>query len=494
MRSETNSLDFTCQLSSEEMAYTEASLNHIKEEIIGSLDIFKVAKGFGLKLKKLPKNSKIRKEYGIGEETYTSNCPLCDNKSSLLLFRNNTFGCINHHRDGPYDNSMNIFRLVARLQGDSFNHYENDYEGIKKIIIKLFRLFPKELSFLKGHNLNRLYYKNYYFSQADKYYKGIEEDLEITNIERIRYIKMDHEQRETGNFNQEDYHRKNQLEKKCSELYYIIEGYKVVSAIYARKEKVDALLHGKTLSEVLGCEVADECEDCNKEFLSVSEEYEDVCVENATQYLQDELDEKNKEEERIKNEEIARKKAEKEAEEKRLQEIALAKIENPSLLLQDLILNNQEISNFFQSCNYDVICEGDSSLEIGDFGKFVVVFQVKTSTFSVVFGKNKVIEAPPKTIKDAEILTLTNNIPSGTGLHKNIIIPDGSSRFGGAQFIILPDNNIIIGGYSGDFGNVPSDIVKDCLGKIGYTVHFLGNTHYLLNGIVYRKIMQNKNN
>jgi len=46
MRSETNSLDFTCQLSSEEMAYTEASLNHIKEEIIGSLDIFKVAKGF----------------------------------------------------------------------------------------------------------------------------------------------------------------------------------------------------------------------------------------------------------------------------------------------------------------------------------------------------------------------------------------------------------------------------------------------------------------
>jgi len=103
--------------------------------------------------------------------------------------------------------------------------------------------------------------------------------------------------------------------------------------------------------------VADECEDCNKEFLSVSEEYEDVCVENATQYLQDELDEKNKEEERIKNEEIARKKAEKEAEEKRLQEIALAKIENPSLLLQDLILNNQEISNFFQSCNYDVICE-----------------------------------------------------------------------------------------------------------------------------------------
>ena len=395
-----------------------------------------MAKGLWLKLKKLPKNSKIRKDYWIGEEVYTSSCPLCGNKSSLLLSGQNKFWCINCHWNWLYENSMNIFSLVAWFQGDSFNHYESEYEWIKDIIIELFKLFPEELSFLKWHNLNRLQYQGYFFSRADEYYKWIEEDLERTHKEWIMYYQLVDEQRTAWKINQEDYKRANELERKCSKLHYIIEWYKVISDIYARKEKVDDLLHGKTISEVLWNELIDECEECNKELLDVSKKYEDACVENTIQYLQDELDAKNKEKERIKNEELARIKAEKEAEEKRLQELALAKKENPSLLLQELSLNNQERINFFKSCNFNVICEWDSSLEIWDFGKFVVVFQSKTSTFSVVFWKNKVHQAPPKTIEGAKLLTLTNNIPSWTWLHKNIIIPEWSTRFWWALFII----------------------------------------------------------
>ena len=178
------------------------------------------------------------------------------------------------------------------------------------------------------------------------------------------------------------------------------------------------------------------------------------------------------------------------------EELRIAREENPHKLLLDLgrykeelKVFSQERDTFFEACEY--VCVGEKeneSLSIGDFGKLVLVYQKESQKFFVVIGSSKSQSAPPESIEAAKSKTRTDNMPSDVGIHEDISIPDWSERFWWAQYIVLPENTILIGGQSDDYGSVPREIVEKCFESLGYSVFFLDNTQYGSIDSVYRSV------
>lgn len=273
-----NALDFSSPLSSDEEDYINISLEPIKDAINSELDLFEVVQKFGIKLRKLPKNAKERENWS-NHEIYTGDCPKCSEKWSFRVFRETqAFWCLNCHFDGEFPehgNGGEIFRFLRDrdfLQDHKFltNCGELIYSGDEGHIAELFELFPEKLAFLKWKNLNRYEYRGDYFNLADKYYPGIEADMERVNTERIKYSKIIYAPKkiwENGReCEQKLYQRFNELEKETSRLYRIIEWYKVVSEIYARREKVDEIIQMQSLVDIwLESWVPDELLEIRKE-------------------------------------------------------------------------------------------------------------------------------------------------------------------------------------------------------------------------------------
>lgn len=474
----TSTLDFTSRLDPEETKYTNVSLEYLKDSILSALDIVEVAQKLGINLQKLRKNSKEQKNYSTSN-IYVGNCPRCREKWKLRVFTQyQTFWCLSCHWEWELTDNMNIFQLLTHHDESYSDGFWMNYETNKKKIMRLFELFPKELAFLQWKNLNRYEYSWDYLSAAEGYYPWIKQDLEKVWARKHRLEKYRESLRES-----EDLKNNTILLCRSSDKIYklnrIIAGYAITSQIYSRREEVNKIVQEQSISQILWNEGIDEFTEWNIKLQTLTQNYKDSeAEESLLQFFKEEKEREEVEKKRIQDEGNVKIKAERLAEEQRIQELARAKKENPSILLNELMNASQERSEFFEKCHHDMICEWNSLLELWNFGKFVLVFQPGTLTFSVVFGKNKVESPVPSSLKDALYLTLTTNLPWGAGFHKDISIPEWSKRNGWAQYIILPENTILIGGESGDYGSVSKEIVEKCLCAQGYTVYFLDNTDY----------------
>ncbi|MDD2693853.1 MAG: hypothetical protein PHY14_02885 [Candidatus Gracilibacteria bacterium] len=525
-------LHLDCRLDPEEQEYTEASLDSVMNEIRSKIDIMELAV---IKLKMqvdtLPKDSGEYKEYLSSDGIYVADCPRCQVKGGLRIFQcQQTFGCRECNWDGDYSDQMDIFRFLIHcgVIQETFDIDENHKNGISK----LFELFPRELAHLAGRDLYQYTYSGDYFAEADKYYPGIktnyeELDWRIKNVPKRNRV----------------YEILEPLRQERGKLGSIIQSHAIVSKIYARQANIQAILFGKPISEVLGHELEDEFAEGNMKLHPFSdfdsdidpEEMDDLVAElsETDDYLEDGLNEfygKSLTEvlgdfEELETDNITTTpndttelnhfnfggldddgnwregdsgvhQEEMTEEQIRLaEELRIAREENPHKLLLDLggykdelKVFSQERDTFFESCEYTCVGEKNESLSVGDFGKLVLVYGGEQKKFSVVIGSRKSQSAPPSTIKAAKSKTYTREMPSDVGNHKDINIPSGSERFGGAQYIVLPENTILIGGQSGDYGSVPREIVEKCFESLGYSVFFLDNTEYVSIDDVYRGI------
>lgn len=487
-----STLDFSSAIRGEEKNYITISLEDVKETILCRLDIVQVAMKLWLNPHKICDGKRKQEDYFGSADIYEWDCNRCGEKWKLRIFYwNQTFWCKNCHWEWESASHLNIFALLNHWD-KSDDRFDYGYESDKRQIQQLFDLFPLELAELKWHNLNRHIYKDNFFSEAEKYSPEMEKKIKI-NEERIWRLRSNvHELQKVWTYYNEELNQQlSQLERETSTLYCITKAYAVISDIYARREAIYNIIHEKSISEVIWYEINDEYADINTELASLSETLREIIWidEFSIQLLQEEKDEEEAEKQRIQDEENAKIEADRIAEELRIQELARARIENPRILLNETISYNNEKSVFFESCEYFILMEWEKLLTEWDFGKFVVVFHSDNKTFSVIFGKNKVESAPPNSYEDAEHKTNTRNMPFGAWQHSAISIPDWSNRLWGAQYIILPNNNILIGWNSWNYWDICCEIVEKCLVQWGYKVHFLNNTTYLSLWYIYKKVL-----
>lgn len=512
-----NSLDFTLDLEPQEKEYTTVDVSQTMEAICYALEIVEVAEAIWIKLVKLPETAEDFGDY-LSKTVYMGDCPRCKfGQWQLRVFlERQTYGCRYCSWDAddePQD--RNVFEFLSYCNPSEYQ-YEDPLINIKKIR-KLLELFPEKVGPVIEANPIRYVY-DADFTLAEKYHSGMHNEITQAILDKNVLHNKKYDYSGPGLTKKED-NTLNELDTHIRSLVHIIDAHEIAPKIFARQAEVDRIIYGKSLSEVLWEDATDELTGINYDaqnawvapidsddeekigevvitFLQEEDENREA-IEAEKKAFEIELDE-NTAEGRAK---IAREQAEKtklveeaakrvateEAEKLRAQKLECTKRENPLVLLQALIETREQQESFFQGKTYDTILEWDTPLNVGDFGKLVLVFQADTSTFSVVFGKNKANFAPPATIDEAECITTTRNIPEGSWVrnHKNISIAVWAQRVGWAQYIVLPNNTILIGGDSGDYGSISHEIARKCLEKFGYTVYFLNNVTYATLEDVY---------
>jgi hypothetical protein len=118
----------------------------------------------------------------------------------------------------------------------------------------------------------------------------------------------------------------------------------------------------------------------------------------------------------------------------------------------------------------------------------VMIFNESSSTFSIVCGKRKTQSVSlPRSLHEASEQTRSSKMPADVGLHRDIAISSGSRVLWWAQYIVLPDSTLLIGGQSQDYGSICQEITRRCFSEIWFKVGFLDNANYQSISSIYRE-------
>ncbi len=295
-------------------------------------------------------------------------------------------------------------------------------------------------------------------------------------------------------FSAEDYKKLNTSKARLELLEGIINAHRIIEDIQSHREAIDRIIAGKSFKEILEPDEIDELTDINydaqNEGAGAVQDNEEQLWEEIIKLIQDEEEGKAKEQEKIANAQKEQAELDQECENLRLSMLGRARQINTAKLLLEVNENIRNQDAFFESQKYTTLFNWDSALKQWDFGKLVLVIQFEKKEFSLVFGKHKIHSVPPDNLKDAMRMTHSHHMKddSWEGLHRNIETPPVSIHLWWAQYIMLEDNLVLIGGNSRQYGSISKEIAKRCLEASGYRVHFLDNAAYQTLGDVRHRL------
>ncbi len=480
-----SALDFANKYNSEyehieEYEHIKVSLDHIVDEIKSKINILDLLNKFWIEFQRLPVNSIEWEQYGnSAKNVYTAACPKCHSESTLHIFHDKWFyGCLSCNEwEYVYDRDMNIFSLLSEIDKDVWDETHDKIQ-------RFYDLFPEKLSFLEWKHLNRYTYYWDVFDFSDKYHPDLQKEFHSLE-EEMKKVPQ-------------EYNYLEPLRQKIKPIRTILVAHRIVSQIYERKERIGATLFGKSLEEVAWYQIVDENAEWNNKLLDLLSDVRDFDdsvsdtlfpfetpeqIEKRLRELREaEAREIKQEEERVRQESERLERVE------QTKRILSVKSENLNSLFDDFSKSQTREIEFLESCTYTTHFEWDLALENGDFGKLVMIFNESTSTFSIVYGKRKTQSVPlPKLLNEASEQTRSSKMPADVGLHRDIAIPSGCRVLWWAQYIVLPDNTILIGGQSQDYGSICQEITRRCLSEILLKVGFLENANYQSISSIYRE-------
>jgi len=146
---------------------------------------------------------------------------------------------------------------------------------------------------------------------------------------------------------------------------------------------------------------------------------------------------------------------------------------------------------FFRKSRFRLFIEENRVISWWEIWKFIVLFHPYSSLFEVIVWKSRgTTNNFPSSLKEAESLTSTNEMPSWAWMHRDISRDslNNASRFWGWNFIALSPSHILVWGQSGDFGDFPEEIVRKAFEQAWIEITFLDNRTNISLSQVFNQI------